>query len=87
MISCKTGLIDEMTNQLQSVLVAKQNLYDLISCLFSKINEIKQTKELIIQKRHDQEEKVLAVMNDLSGIQQKKDEMELSLHECNEFVT
>ena len=74
-------MIGEMSNQLQSVLVAKQNLHDLISCLFSRINEIKQSKEVIIQKRCEQEEKILAVMNDYDSIQRKRDEMENSLQQ------
>lgn len=55
MIDAKTKQIEDMNEELQTVVFAKQNLHNLISILFSKIEAIKVTKNKVcdaIQLQH-----------------------------------
>lgn len=55
MITSKTGQIEEMTLQLQTVSDARKSLHDLLTSLFNRITMIKKSKEAMehILSTHD----------------------------------
>lgn len=68
MILSKSKQIEEMNQQLQSVVVAKQNLHDLISTLFSKLESIKETKKKVDHVIEQQEEKAKELLEKCKSI-------------------
>lgn len=87
MIDAKTKQIEDMNEELQRVVFAKQNLHNIISILFSKIEAIKVTKnsvcdaiQLQYQKASELKDNCEKVFEQFNTLCFKNDEGMNSIH-------
>ena len=76
MILFKSKQIEEMNLQLQSVQEAKQNLFDLLTRLFNKVEEIKEIRTMIEHELQNQQQKIKEMKKQVEEIMKAKDKIE-----------
>ena len=76
MILFKSKQIEEMNLQLQSVQEAKQNLFDLLTRLFNKVEEIKEIRTMIEHELQNQQQKIKEMKNQVEEIMKSKEKIE-----------
>ena len=76
MILFKSKQIEEMNLQLQTVQEAKQNLFDLLTKLFNKVEEIKEIRTMIEHELQNQQQKIKEMKNQVEEIMKSKEKIE-----------
>ena len=76
MILFKSKQIEEMNLQLQAVQEAKQNLFDLLTKLFNKVEEIKEIRTMIEHELQNQQQKIKEMKNQVEEIMKSKEKIE-----------
>ena len=76
MILFKSKQIEEINLQLQSVQEAKQNLFDLLTRLFNKVEEIKEIRTMIEHELQNQQQKIKEMKKQVEEIMKAKDKIE-----------